>query len=87
MKKEVKLFIWQMLNKVSNNYHEGGGLVVIAESLERAVELAEAPQPKRYLSDEMELGVVVVNDEPTRIIDCAATEAEGVFIFPDAGCC
>ena len=83
----MKVFIWQMLDKVSNSYHEGGGLVVIAESLERAIALAEAPQPKRYLPDETEEGVAVVNDDPTRVIDCADDEAEGVFIFPDAGCC
>lgn len=35
----MKLFIWEDLKKMSDSYHSDGGVVVIAESLERAHEL------------------------------------------------
>lgn len=68
------LFIWENLNNVSNNYHPEGGLVVIAEDLETAKRLAT------------EQGVVF--DESSTLSLSASTDAsQGVFIFPNAGCC
>ena len=71
------VFIWPDLAHVSDRYHEYGGLVVIAASLDRAVGLA------------MDHGVQFVGDETfahtTLRVDDAATEA--VFVFPNAGCC
>ena len=36
-----KVFIWEHLENVTRSYHSQGGLVVLAESLERAIELAQ----------------------------------------------
>lgn len=35
----MKTFIWQRVEKLTDNYHEEGGLLIIAESLERACEI------------------------------------------------
>lgn len=32
----MKTFIWERIEQLTDNYHPGGGLVIIAESLERA---------------------------------------------------
>ena len=38
----VKIFVWKSINKVSDNYHEDGGLVVFAKDEARAREIANA---------------------------------------------
>jgi len=72
----MKIFIWESVENATSNYHSGGGVMVVAESLERATELAgkEGVTFGQYdtLSMEYEL---------------AGTPDEKVVIFPDAGCC
>jgi hypothetical protein len=71
-----KVFIWEYLENVTRSYHSEGGLVVLAESLERAIELAQ------------ENGVVFSEEELTPdVILSSDSEGEYVHIFPDAGCC
>ena len=35
----MNVYIWESIEFVSDNYHDGGGLVVVAESLDAAREL------------------------------------------------
>jgi hypothetical protein len=73
----MKIFIWNRLSKVSDCYHSEGGLVVVAEDLERAKALAhEDPN-------------IVVDEEPSAVYDLAARKkvTPRVFVFLDAGCC
>jgi len=71
----MKVFIWEDLDEVSDNYHTGGGLVIIAESLDDAVAIVA---DKKHIK---------IDKPPTRIIGCADTEEKKVYVFPDAGCC
>lgn len=72
---KMKIFIWQTIDKCTSNYHPEGGVVVVAENLERAKELA------------LGSGAEIKEDEkPDAVYDVAQAE-EKVFIFPDAGCC
>lgn len=32
----MRSFVWQRIDKLTDNYHEDGGLLIIAESLEKA---------------------------------------------------
>lgn len=70
----MRIFIWEGVSNLTDNYHDGGGLVVVAESVERAWQLA----PK---------GSDAVNRHPDRSFTLQEQAVEEAFIFPDAGCC
>lgn len=72
----MKVFIWDRVNQCTDNFHSDGGVVVFADSEERARELANAINGCCIKSDEFPDDVRDVADGPER-----------VFIFPDAGCC
>lgn len=67
----MKIFIWQDLENLTRSYHDSGGLVVVAESLERAWQLNAACK-----------GVV-----PDKVFELVGDASEESFVFPDAGCC
>lgn len=71
-----KVFIWDYIEKLTDNYHSSGGLVVISDNLQDAKIQA------------MERGVKFSeNQSPYRVLDLQETVENEVFIFPDAGCC
>ena len=73
----MKVFIWDRIDKVSDAYHEEGGLVVFANSEHDA----------RLIANKTD-GVNLKDDEaPTKICDVAEDVEESVHTFPDAGCC
>lgn len=72
----MQVFVWQRIENATNNYHSAGGLVVFAETEERARELANAESGCNLLADEV----------PDDVRDVAGGD-EKVFIMPDAGCC
>ena len=72
----MKIFIWDRVNQCSDNYHPEGGVAVIAESLQRAVEIANQLNGCNIQKNEM----------PDDVYEIKSDE-EKVFIFPDAGCC
>ena len=69
-----KVFIWNIVADLTNNYHSSGGLVVIADNLEDAKILA------------MEQDVKFDDETPT-VYELKDTVEDEVYIFPDAGCC
>lgn len=72
----MKVFIWQRVDKCSNYYHEEGGVVVFAATEERARELANTHDGCSIRDDEL----------PDAVRDVSSGD-ECVFIMPDAGCC
>ena len=86
----MKIFIWKLLDKVSENYHSGGGLIVIAKDFDRAKELIAEKNYISIMEEEIdrEEGTKslkeVLPDLTLSIMDDAK---EDVIIFPDAGCC
>jgi len=72
----MKVFIWESVSAVSSNYHSEGGLVVFAETEERAREIANAESDIELEDKEM----------PNSIREVVGGD-EAVFTFPDAGCC
>ena len=73
----MKAFVWKRIEKVSNNYHEDGGLLIIAENLRRAREIAITRDGTPMIG---------VADEPDFIFEATAYQEE-VIAFPDTGCC
>jgi hypothetical protein len=76
----MKVFIWERIEKLTDNWHTDGGLVVVAANLQRAVELAEAEGVEFSKGDYDEL-------TPSNLYNTDDSAEEKVFIFPDAGCC
>jgi len=70
----MKVFVWNEVAKATDRYHSGGGIVVFAETLERAIELASA-----------EGADILAEDFPDDVRDTHGPEA--CYIMPDAGCC
>lgn len=70
----MKLFIWEYVVGITNNYHDGGGVVIIADEYERAWR-EEWPNWDGDVP------------EPDRTIPVGDDEQTGVYIFADAGCC
>lgn len=72
----MRVFIWERVSHATFNYHSEGGVVVFAETENRAREIANA----------VEGCSIEMNEAPDHIRDVDGGE-EAVFIFPDAGCC
>lgn len=71
----MKLFIWYDVAKASSRYHDEGGVVVIADSLDRARELIEQAAP----------GCAAATVAPSLVRECDGPEH--ITIHPNAGCC
>ena len=71
----MKVFIWDVA-QCSDNYHSDGGVVVFAETEERARELANA-----------EPGCEIQPDEMPHYVRDVLDGDEHVEFFPNAGCC
>lgn len=70
---DMKLFIWQRIDRATDNYHPEGGVVAIARDLDRAVQLAAGKG-------------ATIDKAPDRTLDVRDNTSEEVFIFQDAGC-
>lgn len=76
----MKLFLWEEVDHATERYHPEAGIVVIAESLERARDLLR--RPDEYVPS----NCGAYTQEPDYTTEVTDTQ-ERVFIFPDAGCC
>jgi hypothetical protein len=72
----MKVFVWSYVEKCTDNYHSGGGVVVFADTEERAREIANEIEGCNILDDE--------NPKDVRDVDGGI---EAVYIMQDAGCC
>ena len=74
-----KMFVWEYVGGLTNNWHDGGGTVVIADNLEVARQLLKG-------TPGVSEGSEVFTQEPSYMASVVADE-DKVFIFQDAGCC
>jgi hypothetical protein len=74
----MKMFIFKDILQVSDNYHTGGGLMVIARDEEHVKELIADEDDINIFDDEWKLAVVY---------ELKNEEEPMIFVFPDAGCC
>ena len=74
----MKLFLFEYLDHVSENYHDEGGLVIVAENKEDAVRQVEAMPNVRISEDEWNSVIEY---------ELAQSYKPKVYVFPDAGCC
>ncbi len=73
----MKIFVWERLEQATDNWHPEGGVMVVAETVEHAKDLAQKQ------------GVTFGNQYDTEVIEyeLVGIHEEKVFVFPDAGCC
>ena len=73
----MKVFVWECIDNCTDHHHSGGGVVVFAEDLEKAKQLAMA-KGCLFSKDEQE-------PDETRTVLSEGKEA--VYVMKDAGCC
>lgn len=71
----MKVFVWNRVDKCSDNWHSEGGVVAFAETEERARELANVGGC-----------YIQLNEKPDDVRDVLCGP-EKVYWMPDAGCC
>ena len=74
----MKIFIFEYIDKCSNNYHDGGGLVIIAKDTSHAKEL---------IRKEPFIEVTVKEWEKVETFILLGNETPKIWTMPDAGCC
>ncbi len=75
----MKIFIFEEVEELTDRYHPGGALVVIAENETEARELIKTDQNIKLSKEEWE-EVIIYNLKDETVLS-------RMFIFPDAGCC
>lgn len=76
----MTIFIFSYLDHVTNSYHSGGGLAIIAESLDAAKDIVKSIPEVVVTDDDWNLASVYELDPNIEYQPKA-------WIFPDAGCC
>lgn len=71
----MKVFVWCDVQVMSTNYHSDGGVVVFAETEERAREIANVD------------GCQIKPEETPVDVREVDGGAERVYYMPNAGCC
>ena len=72
----MKVFVWDYVETCCDRYHSDGGVVVFAETEERARELANQKD-----------GCSIKETETPDDVREVVGGDEAVFIMPNAGCC
>lgn len=82
------IFIFREVEKLTSNYHERGGLVVIAKDLEAAINLAQRWLEPTFWRDETP-HIKLSEEEIAAVIsfELAKPQSPWVYVFPNAGCC
>jgi hypothetical protein len=70
----MKIFIWQGVSGITDSYHDGGGVAVIAEDLEAA---------RAHLGRSS-----AMKEAPDFVFELKrGTKGPQTIVFPDSGCC
>lgn len=81
----MNVYVWDYLKRMSDSYHDDGGVVVVAESVEKARELLRTKDEHGYTPVPGDSDVF--DREPEVTYPTAGEVAARVFTFPNAGCC
>jgi hypothetical protein len=72
------IYIFEEVEFLTNSYHEGGGLVVIASDLDELKELVKVDKYIHLTESEI---------DSAKIFELKDSPPSEYFVFPDAGCC
>lgn len=79
----MRMFVWENVDNVTTNWHNGGGLMVIARDINHARELIEAELPKACEALTKDPDMVYHVEDALSLDELEAK----VVLFPDSGCC
>jgi len=82
----MQAFIWKSTSNVSDNYHDDGGLIVVAESLEAARALIVASSHGEQYRREVPPECGALTEAPDITLHLVSGEPR-LVVFPNAGCC
>lgn len=74
----MNVYIFEDCSDLTDSWHSGGGLVVIARDSDHVAELISS-DPNIQLSD--------VDWQEVKIVRAADDAEPAVYVFADAGCC
>ena len=78
----MNIYIWNYTSPVSTEYHDGGGLLIVADSLEDARD-----QWSKYAADQDLSDEEAVLSDPDHVFPTSQDAEPQVMVFLDAGCC
>lgn len=67
----MKIFIFEGVDGLTNSYHDGGGLVIVAKDLDEARAINPA----------------IAKIQPDMTYELKGDAVSREYIFPDSGCC
>jgi hypothetical protein len=83
----MNVYIWLYVEAATNNYHDGGGIVCVDESLESArAAIAEATPREEWGKENQPSECEAMVSPPDYILPTSSLDPL-VLVFPDAGCC
>lgn len=74
----MKIYIWSSVEHLTDNYHQRGGVAIVAPTLELARCMLLNPNAKPCEA---------MSKEPDAIYDLEGDPVPRMYVFPDAGCC
>ena len=74
----MRVFIWNSVSNLTTNWHDGGGLVVVAHDLDDA---------RKRISEDGRDACEAMTKGPDVVYEVIEPAEAAVFVFPDAGCC
>lgn len=89
----MNLYMWNYVYPVSTSFHNGGAVMIVAPSIERARALWVEKVPETFgLNYQARLDGdpnTTLDEEPDKVfpLDPSVEHPESLTIYPDEGCC
>ena len=84
----MNLYLFEDIEKVSNNYHDGGGLVIVAKDKRAAnKEVKSYNKANQGWRNEDPINITEKEWKTVIVYKLDGEHKPKVYPFPDAGCC
>lgn len=86
----MRVYIFEHVSRVSDNYHDGGSLLVVADNRDHVREQIDrynANAKKVWGSRDDHIALSEADWERVRTWELAGEAPEYLMAFPDSGCC
>ena len=90
----MNVYVFEYVAQLTENYHSGGGLVIVAPNVLRANTMIEQHNRRKYQDwgdDDDDFHFIELSEDEWRSVVVYPLSdnsiGERMFLFPDAGCC